>query len=339
MYNFDYLFNPTYSEGGTYSSEPTRYINFSLLFHPESAALQSSPILKNGKVSFGSVLYYKIPTIPGRKNSHDAQYFFQNTESSKSVLISYSPIIDESDIGISQSDLMAGLKVVQNNPAYLNSESQIAILNQVLASVILVAPASTPVSSNPLAAYTPTNVTAFMKQNTAQPTVQILWNSKYDSTLHQKNFTLERQTDGGNFQILAQPIDPMYEDMTIEGGKTYAYRVQTNFTSGSSPYSLLTSITVPISGDGVSNVTAETTTSTATIRFTTSGETQASLRYHTVDQLYNYTLVQDADSTFKTSHEIDIPNLKSGTIYKYYIEVGDKNGLYQKTSEFSFTTK
>lgn len=187
----------------------------------------------------------------------------------------------------------------------------------------------------------PTKIALYMKGGVGlvNENVPVVVSWQYSGKDVQGGFTIERKFESGSYQTIAQKLfDLSYYDKTIEEGKTYTYRVKANYSdTESSPYSNEASITVSEIGTKISNVTINTTTNSAEVSFVTNGDAKGLVEYQ-YDGLNRLT-AQETPIGLKSNHKITVPNLNSGTNYKYRIVISNSQGVYHTTDYSTFTTK
>ncbi|HTE48988.1 MAG TPA: ice-binding family protein, partial [Candidatus Paceibacterota bacterium] len=118
-------------------------------------------------------------------------------------------------------------------------------------------------------------------------------------------------------------------------------KVKCNATDAAGNHAVETSFEVLVTAISISNVSAQTGTTEATINWTTSVPSTGTIIYSLVTPVdpSDSATVFDEDTTLSTNHSHVVTGLQPGTRYYYYVEAGDEPGNnFVSSPESSFIT-
>jgi hypothetical protein len=298
--------------------DTTAYFNGSIYVNGRNAPLQSIPII-NGMLSSTVTSSPDILGFPGATPSISANgsldgIAWEIEYGTTAVLHAFDAnnVADElynSNQSGARDQLGQGAKfavpTVANGHVYVGTATSLVVFGLLSTSATVVPPAPTNLTATTL---TPTDIHLTWQQNSTNATT----------------FQIERSTDGVNFAAIgsAARTSNSYDDITVDVGKTYTYRVEAINGAGSSVPSNVASASTPAvaglvaywqfnEGDGITTADASGNDDTGTLN----GEVSwipgrvgpAALNFHGAG-------VQDAHVAFPNEPQIQFTAADSFTV-------------------------
>jgi hypothetical protein len=154
------------------------------------------------------------------------------------------------------------------------------------------------------------------------------------------NYRVYRSTDDVSFTDIASTGGTSYVDSNLSQ-QTYYYKVQAcdsanNCGAFTSVVNLLPTGRFTSPATLISGPSADTTTRTATITWTTDRDSDSSVEYGLSSG--NYFTTQASNTSQVTSHSIGLNNLSAGTTYYYRVQWTDIDGNTGTSAEATLTT-